>query len=593
MAQFDYLYSLAYYDYNKLVTDLSDRVGFTIGASQIEQLSESCSSRSSLYYYCEDGSSDSKKKSCSDDKWFFIPTSWCDDNTKERVWLAHFNYGKKQKNWTYIGAADINGLLEVCYPFISTNGVFEDSIEKMLSDLRVVDNTLGAVDTDGDEYYRSLASERVKRLSKKMADSDLIGDLIDKGTETKDAKKTTRRTTKRTTSATSATKKSPKTKTVTSKEVDEEQGSITSEVTSVGIDEKTVVENTISEQTATESQAVIEEPEKKDEKSIIMDASSSNVDEEPVSYEFSDNQIDIFDTEGENILSTGEFSTLMPSRNDVFKKLSWRESSTGSDKFVQDFVSFLDKTCVFASPRAVRVYMRYLVVRLSKYIDRVGIEKAKEMRYVALSKTNGVAYNKAVFSTGLKDICGDTIYVISDFDPLCKAGTIRFSNLGVLISKSQLLQYKFDSHKLQLRRVPFWNKPEECLFTASIEAIDFTDKSRFVHCLEERGERVVDEMKAMSFSQCCKDLKNAVIDAVARNEIDSTYIKPFYEVSSDTIGYVIPYYVGQNTSKKPKLAILLCKNDGFWKIMTILPMSVAYCNVLLLSPYTRDWDAFL
>lgn len=536
----DYMYSLAYYDYDKLYFDLKERSGISLTNARSSKLDSICQLRKNLHYYNADGTENLEGDSSKKSRWLFFHSDFHDKENKERLWLAHFNYQKPKKTWTFIGMCTTQDLVSLCTSVQDVSS--EEDLENIVEELKTLNRTFG---DDFSEAYQDMAKNRVKSASSKL-NKGIVKELKNSA----------------------PTSKAVKAKSESGKNKDTETSS--EECTS-SINEPVAVHDEISET----NKGITDDVVGNEVESVVSD-------------------VEITNTEINSVKVPVVLHSDTRTHEELVDSLAFVEVTAIPTKFIEELASYVEKSCIFINTKALSVYFKSLVNRLSCYLSKVSTNEATAEGYCLFGRTGTSTKSSfLLFNSGLPSIFGEDIYILADFSMTASISGKIF-NFMILTSKSMLKDRSFTIQgELSLKRIPFYDSPKDLIFDSDIGDVDLEDKSRFIHCLEERNERVSEEMQSMPFAQCCRDMKLAVMDAIKLNSLDYSYIKPFYNYTSNDIGFMLPYWVNQDKSKKPTLAIVLIKLDGFWKVATILPMSSAYASVLLLSPYTRDWDEYI
>ena len=66
---------------------------------------------------------------------------------------------------------------------------------------------------------------------------------------------------------------------------------------------------------------------------------------------------------------------------------------------------------------------------------------------------------------------------------------------------------------------------------------------------------------------------------------DYTYIKPFFAIRENTVGYLVPYHIANNVKEPCELYLVALKKGDYWKIMTVLSVEQAGNNISFFAPY--------
>ena len=225
-------------------------------------------------------------------------------------------------------------------------------------------------------------------------------------------------------------------------------------------------------------------------------------------------------------------------------------------------------------------YIRCIITRINNNIKNGSSEKG----YVFNSDKT-----MALVNSGLLDIFGKNIFFIS------KIGLKKLlskNELYLIDSKVKLLSYGFKQNDMvNLERVKFYDKSKsELLFDASIDDFDLDSIVRIQHCIKERIDRYPEEYRDKSLETLYQDLVLAINYGVSLSKSDTSYVKPIYNMRSNTIQFVIPYHVGNNFQKDAELGLIVTnKNEyGLWQVMTILKREDCLCNIKLFNPFGKE-----
>lgn len=158
-------------------------------------------------------------------------------------------------------------------------------------------------------------------------------------------------------------------------------------------------------------------------------------------------------------------------------------------------------------------------------------------------------------------------------------------------SKLSLVKIGFsreDTSK-DLEPVTFYNSIEDIIFNGKFDDFDLANSRRLEHIIVERRDRFPLEVQALSDSILCSKLIQAVRQGVHISKCDKRYIVPMYSIARDCIQYMFPFHVANDMSEAPELVIIVGKHDGFYDVMTIIPLVEAFINQKTLSPYSDSW----
>jgi hypothetical protein len=114
--------------------------------------------------------------------------------------------------------------------------------------------------------------------------------------------------------------------------------------------------------------------------------------------------------------------------------------------------------------------------------------------------------------------------------------------------------------------------------------------ARLDHMFTERWDRLDADGHDYSPDVLFKSLQSSVDLALKMNQIDSSYIIPYYNLKQSDVLYLIPLYVGSVVLSKPVCAVSVgLTRDGVWAPITILTLSMARSNARLLNKLKNTW----
>lgn len=209
----------------------------------------------------------------------------------------------------------------------------------------------------------------------------------------------------------------------------------------------------------------------------------------------------------------------------------------------------------------LRYYVSGLASRLS-----CQIKKGKDVTDYLLINKDG---DRCIFNTGLIDVNGNQISVISSF----KNHIVDCDNLFICLSITSAIKAGFDKDlaKKGVSPVKFYSNKDELIFDSDIEDFDLEDITRLRHICRDRLSRFPEEMQTMSTTALASDVRRSVEIAVKISKVDIHYIRPLYNRKEDQMNFVIPYHPCGDFSKPATCGIVLARFDsGLWEMMTIL-----------------------
>lgn len=224
--------------------------------------------------------------------------------------------------------------------------------------------------------------------------------------------------------------------------------------------------------------------------------------------------------------------------------------------------------------------------RLAKYLEALmakvqhNMKKSIVQGYI-LSKDN----SKVVINTNLIDKFMNDIYVCFE-----KQGE-QYVNPIIVENKIDLVRMGFDREQIKNMPKPikFYDKPEELVFSGTIEDFDIGDSKRLHHVINERRNRFPEKFAQMSQDVLCEKLKAAVEKAVKLAAHDYKYVVPMYNTAMDTIQFLMPLHLERSIEESPELVLVISNIEGFYSIMTILTPDDAYDNARVIARPGNSW----
>ena len=125
-----------------------------------------------------------------------------------------------------------------------------------------------------------------------------------------------------------------------------------------------------------------------------------------------------------------------------------------------------------------------------------------------------------------------------------------------------------------------------------VDAVDFTDRGRMVHCIEERGFRIglkTKDMTTVGIRSNIERLKASVDLALSLERKGIKMFAPFcYFNGNGQTQFMVPVY----KSLVPKLdapdgAMIIGKKNGVWEVETVVELKTALSNVVVIDKYVN------
>jgi len=192
---------------------------------------------------------------------------------------------------------------------------------------------------------------------------------------------------------------------------------------------------------------------------------------------------------------------------------------------------------------------------------------------------------KVIFNTNLLDKYGNDIYVKFNI----MGNEIRYPEF--IRSKADLIEEGFSKEDLgrSLKSINLYDSIDQLIFHAEEEDFDLENFERLTHVLEERIDRFPEEVRDLPLEILCSKLISAIKLAIRISKRDIRYVIPTYCIHTGEIQFLIPFHVIKSLNEKPELAIVVNKKNGFYAVMTVLPLAEAYANHKTITPYSDEW----
>lgn len=230
--------------------------------------------------------------------------------------------------------------------------------------------------------------------------------------------------------------------------------------------------------------------------------------------------------------------------------------------------------------------------RLKSYlIELCSIAKRK----LVLAETRDVFRNdkkdKVIFDSNLLDNYGNKIVLIHSvkFGTNSDCMDFRFIRPCVVESRKELLSNGFPENQIQeLMALSLYNSSENLIFQGDVEDFDLNDTYYLYHLFEERKERLTKEMKEISQADFAYCVKNSIEHAVKMCKLDYQFIKPSFSLVEMKAVFLAPLY--KEISAAPLGALVISRQDGKWRIHTVLELEQAYIGARVIAPPTGWLD---
>lgn len=207
---------------------------------------------------------------------------------------------------------------------------------------------------------------------------------------------------------------------------------------------------------------------------------------------------------------------------------------------------------------------------------RVQLELSKSSEstsgtFLVDKKSNSVVYN-----TGLLTKTGDHVLIIAEIN-------------GVGLLRRRICErvefVRLFGKDVSIKPVRLYNHKSELVFSGEFDSFDFSDWDQMLHCVQDRRGRFPDKYKDFTDDALALDIVNAVRYSLMLQSNDFTYIKPFFAIRENTVGYLVPYHIANNVKEPCELFLVALRKGDYWKIMTVLSVEQAGNNISFFTPY--------
>ena len=122
-----------------------------------------------------------------------------------------------------------------------------------------------------------------------------------------------------------------------------------------------------------------------------------------------------------------------------------------------------------------------------------------------------------------------------------------------------------------------------------VEKFDFDDRQRNLHCINDRSERIPEEVRQMSTEELLRKLADSIKISINMQNAYGRFFVPFYSPKHNTVQLLVPLYLTDTVKlDNPTAAIILGQEGSYYVPETILPLDEALKNALVLNRYQNN-----
>lgn len=197
-----------------------------------------------------------------------------------------------------------------------------------------------------------------------------------------------------------------------------------------------------------------------------------------------------------------------------------------------------------------------------------------------------------LFDSRLLDKYGNKIYLIHKVVMRISDNkeNLNFISPIYVANNECLRNYGFNFEDIyKIKSVKLYNNTNELIFDGDINEIDLEDTHHLKHILQERRDRLPENLRSLPSVQIYMYLKMSIEYAVKMSKLDYKFIVPSYSLTNNEVQFLIPFYEEIGRSKPTCAIVISKKNTDKWALKTILLADAAYNNARLLSVPSADW----
>lgn len=204
----------------------------------------------------------------------------------------------------------------------------------------------------------------------------------------------------------------------------------------------------------------------------------------------------------------------------------------------------------------------------------------------------------ATFNSGLLSDKVTDIFILGEVKASTDSEELRILNPWILTGgRTELKKYGFASDVLSTDMANFFEDLSDIVYNAELD-VDVDDYDKLCHCIDDgiARNRFPEEYKKVWESGSKDDIidkfKQAIVRAQKIARRNYKYVVPQYRPSKDgkgSIQFLMPIYFKSNYSKAPDFALVLSKDETFYRLETVLELSWAYNNARVLCKPDNTW----
>ena len=225
--------------------------------------------------------------------------------------------------------------------------------------------------------------------------------------------------------------------------------------------------------------------------------------------------------------------------------------------------------------------MHYGTYTLRMYLVSIEYRVQLELKSSVVSSTGSyivdLKTNTVVYNTGLLTKTGDYVLILAEL------GKVGLMHRRICERTEYMRVFGKESNIVPVR---LYSSKSDLIFSGEFGAFDFSDWSQMLHCVQDRRNRFPSKYKDFTDDALALDIVNAVRYSLMLQTNDYTYIKPFFVIKENRVGYLIPYHIANNVNDPCELYLVAVTRGESWKIMTVLSVEQAENNASFFTPYS-------
>lgn len=255
--------------------------------------------------------------------------------------------------------------------------------------------------------------------------------------------------------------------------------------------------------------------------------------------------------------------------NEVKEK--YQSNTTTRDVVVNDILERLLNTGEGWEIKTLKAVLNSVIM-----MARCEISENRAVEWIKLNSDGSIA----LINTGFVGDDYQYIYVLAD---VTDESDVKLSNVRVLNSRSDLLKAAFDDTELPSGWICDVQTIKE-----SLGEIDFSDRGRMEHCINERSYRGGEKMADLSFREIRDRIKLSVEMCLEMEKMGLSMIEPVYYMSKRCVQWAMPFYSGADCKVDEPDAVMLIGNiTGMFMVGTLIDVNSGYYDVLTVDRYPK------